>query len=109
MGCQPIRKPCNPFVLLQLSANNKATQCYCDENGCNEPSNQFKLIFGGYFIIILGILGIVGNCLAVVVLWSLRKKNDINIILAGTAYILRKIRKSRNSFENVPPFFGHFE
>ena len=83
VGCQPVAKPCNPFVLLQLSTSNKATQCYCDENGCNHPTILFKLIFGGYAIMIIGFIGIVGNILAFGVLFSLKKGNEVDIILTG--------------------------
>ena len=83
IGCQPVNKPCNPFVLLQLSTYNKATQCYCNENECNIISNKFKTIVGGYFVIIVGIIGIIGNSLAFGVLKGIKKKNDIDTILTG--------------------------
>ena len=82
-GCQPVDKPCNPIVLLQLSTNTRAIQCYCNEDGCNGPSDIFKIIVGGYLVSILGIFGILGNILAFVVLSSLKKKRDVDIILAG--------------------------
>ena len=84
MGCQPLNEPCNPFVLLQLSTSNRATQCYCNENGCNDPTNQFKRVVGGYCVIAIGIMGIVGNISALGVLCKLKKKNDVDIILTGT-------------------------
>ena len=82
-GCQPVDKPCNPIVLLQLSTNARALQCYCNGDGCNGPTDLFKVIVGGYLVTTLGIVGILGNCLAFVVLFSLKKKSDIDIILAG--------------------------
>ena len=82
-GCQPVDKPCNPIVLLQLSTNARAIQCYCDEDGCNSPTDLFKIIVGGYLVSTLGIFGILGNILAFVVLSSLKKKSNVDIILAG--------------------------
>ena len=85
MGCQPVEKPCNPLALIQLSTQARATQCYCEENGCNIPSDvdTFKVITGGYLVTIIGTLGIIGNILAFGVLVNIEKKNDLNIILAG--------------------------
>ena len=82
-GCQPVEKPCNPVVLLQLSKNNKAEQCYCNGNDCNNPTDYFKLYVGGYLVIIIGTLGITGNTLAFGTLWSLNKKDDVDVILTG--------------------------
>ena len=82
-GCNPIVKPCNSIVLLQLSTKNKASQCYCDENGCNNPDSLIKTIFGGYLLVVVGSFGIIGNILTFVVLYSLKKKNDVEVILTG--------------------------
>ena len=83
VGCQPINRPCNPFVLLQLSISNKATECYCDKSECNMKLGQFKTIVGGYLIMVVGIIGILGNLLALGVLLSIKKKTDIDVILTG--------------------------
>ena len=83
VGCQPINRPCNPFVLLQLSISNKATECYCAESECNMKLGQFKTIIGGYLIMAIGIIGILGNLLALGVLLSIKKKTDIDVILTG--------------------------
>ena len=83
LGCEPVDEPCNPFVLLQLSTTNRATLCHCDLDGCNHPSKKFKLVIGGYFVMAIGTFGIFGNLLAFGVLFSLKKKNDVDIILTG--------------------------
>ena len=90
LGCQPIDKPCNPVVLLQLSTNNRARQCYCDADACNKPSDLFKVVLGGYLLLIIGIMGIIGNLLGLGVLCATKKKNDIDYILTGT-YLKRLI------------------
>ena len=82
-GCYPIVQPCNPIVLLQLSTRNKASQCYCDDDGCNRQNSLIKTIFGGYLVVFVGSFGIIGNILTFVVLYSLKKKNDVEIILTG--------------------------
>ena len=91
-GCQPVNKPCNPIVLLQLSTSNRAFQCYCNESRCNNPSSMFGLIFGGYLIIMIGIFGVIGNALAFGVLCSLQKKSNIDIILTGMFFGNQKFK-----------------
>ena len=83
VGCRSTVKPCNPVVLLQLSTNAKARECYCNENGCNNYTNQFKTIVGGYFVAMLGTIGTIGNCLTLGVLLRMKDKKDIDIILIG--------------------------
>ena len=83
LGCQPVEKPCNPLVWLQVSTQARVTQCYCEGDGCNIPSYPFKMITGGYLVTIIGTLGIIGNILAFSVLITIKKKNDIEMILPG--------------------------
>lgn len=83
LGCQPVDKPCNPLVLVQISTQARASECYCEENGCNIPSEIFKVITGGYLVTIIGTFGIIGNFLAFGVLVNIEKKNEVDIILAG--------------------------
>ena len=87
LGCQPVIRPCNPVVLLQLSTNARAKQCYCDTNACNNPSDLFKIIFGGYLLVIIGAMGIIVNILGLGVLISIKKKTEIDITLTGILMI----------------------
>ena len=98
LGCEPVDEPCNTFVLLQLSTTNRATQCHCDFDGCNDPSKKFKSVIGGYFVMTIGTFGIFGNLLAFCVLFSLKKKNDVDIILTGKYLVLSC------SFMNQPKY-----
>jgi hypothetical protein len=91
VGCRSTVKPCNPVVLLQLSTNAKARECFCNENGCNNYFNQFKTIVGGYFVVMLGTIGTIGNCLTLGVLLRMKEKKDIDIILIG-----KKLRRAIN-------------
>ena len=92
VGCQSIVKPCNPVVLLQLSTKSKAKQCFCNENGCNNYTNLFRTIIGGYLVVVIGTIGIIGNCLTLGVLVRTKEKKDIYIILIG--------KKHRTFFRN---------
>ena len=83
LGCLPIVRPCNSHVLLQISTKNQASQCYCNSNGCNMPAYEFKRFVGGYLILLVGTLGIIGNCLAFGVLYKTSHKKDIEILILG--------------------------
>ena len=80
MGCQPLNEPCNPFVLLQLSTSNRAKQCYCNNLGCNEEAEGFKVAIGGYLVIIFGTVGIFGNALAFSILFLFLIKKNVQVI-----------------------------
>ena len=55
---------------------NKLTKVYyCESDECNYPSNKFKVVVGGYLVTIIGITGIIGNCLAIRILTKLRVKS----------------------------------
>ena len=94
VGCQPVEETCEltsgdpSVVLFQLSTSTKAKKCYCNGDGCNLNSDLFKTIVGGYLLLIIGILGIIGNALTFGVLASLKNKSDINLILRGEYYVI---------------------
>ena len=71
----------------------KARECFCNENGCNDYTDQFKTIVGGYFVVMLGTIGTIGNCLTLGVLLRMKDKKDIDIILIG-----KKLRGAINCF-----------
>ena len=45
-------------------------------------------MFGGYAVIGIGVIGIIGNILAFSVLYNLKKKNDVDIVLTGMYYFM---------------------
>ena len=85
LGCQSLsfNDSCNFVGGLQLSTSKTAKECYCDSNECNYPSDLFKVLVGGYLVTIVGIAGVVGNCLAIGILAKLKMKSNINLILTG--------------------------
>ena len=85
LGCQSLtfNDSCNFIGGLQLSTSKTAKECYCDSNECNYPSDLFKVFVGGYLVTIIGIAGLVGNCLAIGILAKLKIKSNINFILTG--------------------------
>ena len=83
VGCNPVEKPCNPVPLLQLSTLGNDVECYCDQDGCNKPSEVIKTVVGGYLLILIAVIGMIGNILAIIVLMRMKTKHDINIILTG--------------------------
>ena len=89
LGCQSLafKDSCNFVEGLQLSASKYTRECYCDGNECNYPSDQFKVFVGGYLVTIVGIAGVVGNCLAIGILLKLKVKSNINFILTGKLQI----------------------
>ena len=44
VGCHPVQKECKPHVLLQISTDSRASQCYCMSDGCNKPKYEFKMV-----------------------------------------------------------------
>ena len=44
---------------------------------------KFKIFVGGYLTTIVGIVGMIGNCLSFGVLVSIKKKSNIDIILTS--------------------------
>ena len=89
LGCQSLtfKDSCNFVGGLQLSTTKTARECYCDSNECNYPSDQFKVFVGGYLVTIVGIAGVVGNCLTIGILVKLKVKTNINFILTGKLQI----------------------
>ena len=89
LGCQSLsfNDSCNFVGGLQLSTSKTAKECYCDSNECNYPSDLFKVLVGGYLVTIVGIAGVVGNCLAIGILVKLKVKSNINFILTGKLQI----------------------
>ena len=47
------------------------------------PSEVIKTVVGGYLLIIIAFIGMIGNILAIIVLMRMKTKHDINIILTG--------------------------
>ena len=45
------------------------------------------MLVGGYLVTIVGIAGVVGNCLAIGILVKLKVKSNINLILTGKLQI----------------------
>jgi hypothetical protein len=88
LGCQSLsfNDSCNFVGGLQLSTSKTAKECYCDSNECNYPSDLFKVLVGGYLVTIVGIAGVVGNCLAIGILVKLKGKSNINFILTGRSF-----------------------
>ena len=106
LGCQSLtfKDSCNFVGGLQLSTTKIARECYCDSNECNYPSDQFKVFFGGYLVTIVGIAGVVGNCLAIGILAKLKEKSNINLILTGRSFknnVLSNLLSGIQSFSQL--------
>ena len=85
LGCLPVQdgQSCNLVGGLQLSTSTKAKKCYCKNDGCNKNLEKFKIFIGGYLTTIVGLIGMIGNCLSFGVLVSIKKKSNIDIILTS--------------------------
>ena len=85
LGCLPVQdgQSCNLVGGLQLSTSTKAKKCYCKNDGCNKNLEKFKINIGGYLTTIVGLIGMIGNCLSFGVLVSIKKKSNIDIILTS--------------------------
>lgn len=71
---------------MQLTTSATSKNCYCEGDGCNAIFDEsFKTVTGGIFTIIIGIMGVIGNCLALGVLIKFPKKTSNNLILIGLA------------------------
>ena len=69
---------------LQLTTSAVAKICYCDTNGCNDGnSDGFKIACSGYVVTLMGSFGIVGNLIAITILFRPEMKSSTNYILIG--------------------------
>ena len=99
MGCRPENRKCDdPTEILnsvsdeldsnlggiQLTTSAVAKICYCDTNGCNNGnSDGFKIACSGYVVTLMGSFGIVGNLIAITILFRPEMKSSTNYILIG--------------------------
>ena len=99
MGCRPENRKCDdPTEILngvsdeldsnlggiQLTTSAVAKICYCDTNGCNDGnSDGFKIACSGYIVTLMGSFGIVGNLIAITILFRPEMKSSTNYILIG--------------------------
>ena len=99
LGCRPENRKCDdPTEILnrvsdeldsnlggiQLTTSAVAKICYCDTNGCNNGnSDGFKIACSGYVVTLMGSFGIVGNLIAITILFRPEMKSSTNYILMG--------------------------
>ena len=70
---------------LQFSStgNSRFYKCYTD--GCNgeSPTKYYKTTIEGFFLIIIGSFGALGNILTMIVLTRPSMRSNVNLIFAG--------------------------
>ena len=82
---------------LQLTTSAIAKICYCDTNGCNDGnSDGFKIACSGYVVTLMGSFGIVGNLIAITILFRPEMKSSTNYILIGKMTAI--FREQLNSY-----------
>lgn len=117
LGCRPETKKTNDSIAiledngkaldsniggLQLTTSAVAKICYCDTNGCNDGnSDGFKIACSGYVVTLMGSFGIVGNLIAITILFRPEMKSSTNYILTGKMNAI--FREQLNSYFEKKP------
>ena len=74
---------------IQLTTSAVAKICYCDNNGCNDGnSDVFKIACSGFVVTLMGCFGIVGNLIAIIILFRPEMKSSTNYILVGKMTVI---------------------
>ena len=74
---------------IQLTTSALAKICYCDNNGCNDGnSDGFKIACSGFVVTLMGSFGIVGNLIAITILFKPEMKSSTNYILIGKMTVI---------------------
>ena len=70
---------------LQFSSTGNSRFYKCNTDGCNgeSPTKYYKTTIEGYFLLIVGSFGALGNVLTMLVLTRPSMRSNVNLIFAG--------------------------
>ena len=70
---------------LQFSSTGNSRFYKCNTDGCNgeSPTKYYKTTIEGFFLIIVGSFGALGNVLTMIVLTRPSMRSNVNLIFAG--------------------------
>ena len=70
---------------LQFSSTGNSRFYKCNTDGCNgeSPTKYYKTTIEGFFLLIVGSFGALGNILTVIVLTRPSMRSNVNLIFAG--------------------------
>ena len=85
---------------LQFSSTGNSRFYKCNTDGCNgeSPSKYYKTTVEGFFLLIVGSFGALGNILTMIVLTRPSMRSNVNLIFAGKSNSANLVRV-RSKFE----------
>ena len=88
---------------LQFSSTGNSRFYKCNTDGCNgeSPTKYYKTTIEGFFLLIVGIFGALGNILAMIVLTRPSMRSNVNLIFAGKSNSANTLGNKSSSFVKV--------
>ena len=73
---------------LQFSSTGNSRFYKCNTDGCNgeTPTKYYKTTIEGFFLLIVGSFGTLGNILTMIVLTRPSMRSNVNLVFAGESF-----------------------
>ena len=91
---------------LQFSSTGNSRFYKCNTDRCNEesPTKYYKTTIEGFFLIIVGIFGALGNILTMIVLTRPSMRSNVNLIFVGKSHSTNLV----STFDHTRGFTSSF-